>query len=197
MSSVTITVDTSQIKDLGTQFKRAARIGFDQVLFKAEALVRIEAPLNNDPGARAGGLANSIGHEIEIKGDSLIGLITANPLSDALPARDATIEYSDGREDKKIRLRPTKAFMYAKVVAEGRKALVAGKDTKAKRLLVPLSAVSFTPKAVIVDRGRKFVAVRSVGATKPNDYPGRAFKALQPMVEPTLIAALLKGLGAQ
>lgn len=192
MSNVTITVDTSQIKDLSTQFQRAARIGFGKVMVKAEALVVKEAPLNKDPDERAGGLRNSISHEIEPKGDGFIGFVTANATRDARPARDATIEYASGTE-KKIRLRPTKEFMYAKVVAEGRKAF-GPKD--AKLLLVPLRSFRGTPKAVITDSGRKFVTVRQVGATAPNDYPGRAFKQLEPLVEGILTAELKKDLGA-
>jgi hypothetical protein len=193
MSNATITIDTSQVKDLALDFERAGRVGFGKVIAKAEALVVKETPLNKDPQSRAGGLRNSISSEIEANGSTLVGFITANATSAALPSRSATIEYPSGAE-KKITLRPTKAFMYAKVVAEGRGS-ISPKD--AKLLIIPLSAYRGTPKAIIDDGGYKFVAVRGVGPAKANDYPGRGFAKLQPLVEPIMMAELEKRLGVK
>lgn len=95
--------------------------------------------------------------------------------------RSATLIGADGKEKKKVTLRPQAAYDYAAVVATGYKAQSAPKSAKA--FLVPVSIAPSKGGYLKGDNGQIFVMRKSIGAIPANPYDERAAKRLEGEIE--------------
>jgi hypothetical protein len=95
--------------------------------------------------------------------------------SAATGSAEGTVYGADGKEKKKVTLRPRPAFNYAAAVAEGRPAIA---PRQAKALLIPVPTAP-TTGGYLLAGGQIYVVRRSARATQPNPYDERAAKRLE------------------
>lgn len=193
MSEVRITIDTRQLKQLEKDFHSAANVAMTRLLEAGEEYVRQEAPKRTGrlKGERSAG--GSVNSEIIKISNGLRGEINISAIAERRNAGTAEAVSPSGKR-RTVRLRSQKEFDYAKVVATGRPRLTAPK--KAKAFLI---AVQSPPSkgGYLISGGQIYIVRKSVGPQKPNDYPGRALRRLEPQVEPIVSKALKDVLGVE
>lgn len=193
MSEIKITIDTRQLKALGQQFDQAGKVAMIRLLEEAEENVREEAPKRTGrlKGERSAG--GSVNSEIVKIANGYRGEVNISAIAERRNATTGEAVSPSGKR-RAVKLRAQKEFDYAEVVATGRPRLTAPKTAKAF-----LIAVQSPPSkgGYIIAGGQVYIVRKSIAEQKPNDYPGRALKRLEPRVEPIVSKALKDVLGAE
>jgi hypothetical protein len=112
----------------------------------------------------------------EVDYEKLVAVLTVSARSSRIGAQSGTVIGADGKEKKKVSLRPRPDYNYAAVVAEGYKPRIRPK--KAKALLVPVPTAP-SDESYLIAGGQIFVFRKSAKGIKANPYHERAGTRLE------------------
>lgn len=173
-----ITVDISQVKDLGADVRKVAEVGGRRTTERGEQLLREEVP--------------KITHNLEqgVSGDfntsTLTGTLTVAARAGRVGVEGGLLHLPSGAT-REITLRSQPAFDYAEAVARGtgifgpRGAVIRPKSGKA--LLIPVGSVPVSengkPQAYITSGGRTYVMRKFSRGRKADPYDVRAANRLE------------------
>jgi hypothetical protein len=157
-------LDAMMPKILGQLAERGARLLREEVPYQTGNLRQGVSPPDGSP-TKFGNSTTFSGHT---------ATITVTARSARRGARQATLHLKSGKS-KAIQLRATKEFNYAEIVAHGRPAMTA-KNGRAFLIEARFGPIKYP---YIEADGKRYVVVKSVGATAPNPYDQRAADRLQ------------------
>lgn len=161
-------IDLTALEELARDIEQFKRESLGKLTERGTEIVREEVPKKTH--RLESGVSSDVDYE---KG---IGEIIVSAESDRRGARTATLHLKDGTT-KSVKLRPTKAYNYAEVVARGNKdATLVPK--KAKAFLIPVSSAP-SDGEYITDGTDIFVVRRSRKGQKANPYDERTAKRLE------------------
>lgn len=161
-------VDISALKELAKDIEEFKRQFLYRLTETGAEYMREEVPKDTHR------LERGIGTDIDY--DSLRAEVYASAESDRRGARKATLHLQDGKT-KDVKLRPTKAYNYAEVIALGNKDAVLT-PRKAKAFLIPVSSAPSNGD-YITDGDEIFVVRKTKKGMKGNPFHERAAKRLE------------------
>lgn len=162
-----MSVDLTALDELARQIDEFKRITLGHLVERGAEIVREEVP--KDTHRLESGVSSDVDY------GKLTGEIIVSAESDRRGARKATLHLKDG-QTREVKLRPTKAYNYAEVVARGNKDATLY-PKKAKAFLIPVSSAP-SGGEYITDGDQIYVVRRSRKAQQPNPYDERAMKRL-------------------
>lgn len=163
-----MSMDLTALDELAREIDEFKRITLGQLVERGAELVREEVPKLTHR------LESGVSSDVDY--DKLTGTIIVSAESDRRGARTATLHLKDGKT-RAVKLRPTKAYNYAEVVARGNKSATLYPN-KAKAFLIPVSSAPSDGGEYITDGDQIYIVRRSRSGQKPNPYDERAMKRL-------------------
>jgi hypothetical protein len=163
-----VVVNAKELDKLGSDIVRAKRALIGRLGERGYQLLREEVPY------LTGNLKQGVAPP-DVNYEKLEATLTVSARSAATGSAEGTVYGADGKEKKKVSLRPRPAFNYAAAVAEGRPA-ISPKNGKALLIPVPVAPIG---EGYLLAGGQIFIFRKSAAATKPNPFDQRAAKRLE------------------
>lgn len=179
-----IVADTKELDVLAADLKRAKRQLIGRLAERGYRLLRDEVPVET------GNLKQGVAAP-EVDYDQLEATLTVSARSAETGGGQATVIGPDGKERKKVSLKPRPAFNYAAAVAEGRAAI---RPKTGKALLIPVP-VAPAGESYLLAGGQIFVVRRSAKAVPANPFHERAGARLEKEAPSIADAVLAKFFG--
>lgn len=162
-----VTVDTTELKKLGENFRAGAIIALGRLGERGYQLLRKEVPKQTT------NLQQGVAPP-EIDKKSLTATLVVSARSASIGGGTGIIHYPSGKT-KTVQIRPQKPFNYAEVVARGRPAI---KPKVGKALIIPVFGA--VKGGTILEFNGQYYAIRkSAGAQKANPFDERAAEQLK------------------
>lgn len=185
MNDVEINVEIRGVKELTQQFRTATETGTRKVVERGTQHLRHEVPKDTH------NLEQGVSGDVRVKADRIEADLIVSARSARRGARTGILHEEDGNT-RQVRLRPVPAFDYAETVAKGKQAQL--HPQSAMFFIVPVD----NPHGAYIEAdGLTYIRARSLKAVPPNPYDERAFKRLEPEVDPIMTAALKEIVGVQ
>lgn len=187
MPTVEIRADVAALEDLAADLEKAKRQLIGRMAERGYQLLRQEVP--HETGNLKDGVAAP-----KVDYEQMTASLTVSARSARLGPRSAVIYDKEGKERKRVTLKPQPAFNYAEVVALGRKAFKAKgarlgpKGEKpvgpgfASVLIIPVRTAP-SDEGYLIAGGQVYVFRRSAKAVPANPYHDRAAKRLESEAE--------------
>lgn len=163
-----MSLDLTALDQVAREIDEFKRITLGQLVERGAELVREEVPKLTHR------LESGVSSDVDY--DKLTGNISVSAESDRRGARKATLHLKDGKT-REVKLRPTKAYNYAEVVARGNKSATLYPN-KAKAFLIPVPSAP-SDGEYITDGDQIYIVRRNRSGQKPNPYDERAMKRLR------------------
>lgn len=163
-----IVVDTKALPILAEDMRKAKRQMLGRMAERGYQLLREEVPKVTR------NLMQGVAPP-EVDYDQLVAVLTVSARSAREGSATATVIGADGKEKKKVTLRPRPAYNYAAVVALGGPMI---KPKKSRALLIPVPSAP-SGESYLIAGGQIFVLRKSAKGMKPNPYHERAGSRLE------------------
>jgi hypothetical protein len=180
-------IDKKAVEEFARDIERSKKALLGRLAERGYQLLRAEVPevtgnlkqgvappMLNLTGRQVTKAENSFGHT-DVDYEELTATLTVSARSARRGSRQATLFDKEGREKKKVTLRPTRAYNYAEVVAKGGPTI---SPKKSKALLIPVPTAPTGESYLMVD-GQVLVVRKSAKGMKPNPYDARAAAQLE------------------
>lgn len=163
-----MSVDLTALNELAREIEQFKRETLGKLVERGAEIVREEVPKVTH--RLESGVSSDVDYE------KLRGEIIVSAESDRRGARRATLHLKNGKT-REVKLRPTKAYNYAEVVARGNKSATLYPKT-AKAFLIPVASAPGDGGEYITDGDQIYIVRRSRNGQTPNPYDERAAKRL-------------------
>lgn len=165
-----MSADTRALQETARDMQRAKRQLLGRMAERGYQILRQEVP------EKTGNLKQGVAPP-EVDYEKLEATLTVSARSAAVGSQEARVIGADGKEKKRVTLRPRPAFNYAELVARGNKAATLRPKT-AKAFLVPVPTAP-AGESYLIAGGQIFVVRRSRKGQKPNPYDERTAVRLE------------------
>jgi hypothetical protein len=168
MPAAEVVVNAKEIEEQARDIDRAKRALIGRLAERGYQLLREEVPY------QTGNLKQGVAPP-DVDYQKLEALLTVSARSAARGGEQGTVYGADGKEKKKVTLRPRPAFNYAAAVAQGR-AAISPKNGRALLIPVPTAPAG---EGYLLAGGQIYIFRRSAAATQPNPFDERAARRLE------------------